>query len=135
VGNAVFVAFFFAFSFLGGFTFDTSPGTMALLVAAVDVLDALLLFVDAVDVPAMALFGGRLLIVTDFVCVIVFFLRLGFIDAIGSSSDVESVDPRILVKQSIFLPRVVVHMGKGIFCGLVNIYNGGVSWWSTSTLL
>ena len=84
--------------------------------------------------PAMALFGGRLLIVTDFVCVIVFFLRLGFIDAIGSSSDVESVDPCILIKRTMFLPCVVVRMGKGIFCGSVNIYNGG-SWWSTSTLL
>ncbi len=37
-----------------------------------DVLDALLLFIDAVDVPAMALFGGRLLIVADFVFVLVF---------------------------------------------------------------
>jgi hypothetical protein len=110
-------------------------GTVALAVAAVDVLDALLLFVDAVDLPAMALFGGRLLILADFVLVLVFFFHLGFIDAIGSSSDIESVDPRILIKQSMFLPRVVVHMGEGIFCGLVNIYNGGGSWWSTSTLL
>ncbi len=46
----------------------------------------------------MALFGGRLLILTDFVFALVFFLRLGFIDAIGSSSDVESVDPCILIK-------------------------------------
>ncbi len=103
--------------------------------AVVDVLDALLLFVDAVDVPAMDLFGGRLLIVADFVFVLVFFFCFGFIDAIGSSSDVESVDPRILIKQSMFLPCVVVRMGKGIFCGLVNIYNGGGSWWSTRTLL
>jgi hypothetical protein len=49
----------------------------------------ILLFVDAVDMPAMALFGGRLLIVADFVIVLVFFFCLGFIDAIGSSSDVE----------------------------------------------
>ncbi len=103
--------------------------------AAVDVLDALLLFVDAVDVPAMALFGGRLLIVTDFVFVLVFFMRLGFIDAIGSSSDIESVEPHILIKRSMFLPHVDVCMDEGIFCGLVNIYNGGGSWWSTSTLL
>ncbi len=40
--------------------------------AVVDVLDALLLFVDAVDVPLMASFGGRLLIVADFVFVLVF---------------------------------------------------------------
>ncbi len=83
----------------------------------------------------MDLFGGRLLIVADFVFALVFFLRFSFIDAIGSSSDAKSVDPRILIKQSMFLPRVVVHMGNGILCGLVNIYNGGGSWWSTSTLL
>jgi hypothetical protein len=65
--------------------------------------------------PAMASFGGRLLIFTDFVFVLVFFLHLGFIDAIGSSSDVESVDPCILIKRSMFLPRVVVRMGEGIF--------------------
>ncbi len=64
-----------------------------------------------------------------------FFLAFGFIDAIGSSSGVKSVDPRILIKQSMFLPCVVVRMGNGIFCGWVNIYNGGGSWWSTSTLL
>ncbi len=65
---------------------------------------------------------------------LVFFLRFGSIEAMGSSSDVKSVDPRILIKQSIFLPGFVVRMGDGIFCGLVNIYNGGGSWWSTSTL-
>jgi hypothetical protein len=73
VGDAVFVAFFFAFLFLGGFTFATSSGTVALMVAAVDVLDALLLFVDAVDVPVMASFGGRLSIIADFVFVLVFY--------------------------------------------------------------
>jgi hypothetical protein len=83
----------------------------------------------------MDLFGGRLSIVTDFVFTLVFFLRFGFIDAMGSSPDVKSVDKRILIKQSMFLPHVVVRMGNGIFCGLVNIYNGGGSWWSTSTLL
>jgi hypothetical protein len=72
VGNAVFVAFFLTFLFLGGFTFATSLGMVALTVAAVDVLDAFLLFIDAVDVPAMALFGGRLLIIADFVFVLVF---------------------------------------------------------------
>ncbi len=82
----------------------------------------------------MDLFGGRLLIVAGFVFALVFFLRFGFIDAMGSSSDVKSVDPRILIKRSMFLPRVVVHMGTGIFCGSVNIYNSGGSWWSTSTL-
>ena len=85
----------------------------------------------------MDLFGGRLLIIADFVFALVFFLRFGFIDAIGLSSDVKSVDPRpcILIKQSMFLLHVVVHMGDGKFCGLVNIYNGGGSWRSTSTLL
>ncbi len=90
---------------------------------------------DAVDLSRMDLFGGRLLIVADFVFAFVFFLRFGFIDAMGSSSDVKSVDPRILIKRSMFLPCVVMHMGNGIFCGLVNIYSGGGSWWSTSTLL
>jgi hypothetical protein len=135
VGNAGFVAFFLCFPFLGGFTFVRSLGTVALTVAVVDVLDVLLLFVDAVVVPAMALFGGRLLIIADFVFVLVFFFCLGFIDTIGSSSDVESVHPCILIKQSMVFSRVVVHMGKGIFCGLVNTYNSGGSWWSTSTLL
>ncbi len=83
----------------------------------------------------MSLFDGRLLIVTDFVFILLFFLHLGFIDMIGSSSDVESVDQCILIKRSMFLPHVVVHMGEGIFCGSLNIYNGGGSWWSTSTLL
>ncbi len=83
----------------------------------------------------MDLFGGRLLIVVDFVFALVFFLRFGFIDAMGSSSDLKSVDPRILIKRSMFLPRVVVRIGDGIFCGSVNIYNGGGSWWSTSALL
>jgi hypothetical protein len=78
VGNAVFVAFFFAFLLLGGFTFAMSLGTVALMVAVVDVLDALLLFLDAVDVPAMALFGGRLLIVADFCFRFSFFLLSGF---------------------------------------------------------
>ncbi len=83
----------------------------------------------------MDLFGGRLLILADFVFALVFFLSFGFIDAMGSSSDVKSFDPRILINQSMFLPHVVVRMGDGIICGLVNIYNGGGSWWSTSTLL
>jgi hypothetical protein len=84
--------------------------------------------VDAVDLSTMDLFGGRLLIVADFVFAKVFFLCFGFIDAMGSSSDIRTVDPRFLIKQSMFLPRVVVRMGDGIFCGLVNIYNGGGSW-------
>jgi hypothetical protein len=37
-----------------------SLGMVALAVAAVDVFNALLLLVGAVDVPAMTLFGGRL---------------------------------------------------------------------------
>ncbi len=41
MGNVVFVAFFFAFLFLGRFTFATSPGTVTLAVAVVDVLEAL----------------------------------------------------------------------------------------------
>ncbi len=83
----------------------------------------------------MALFGGRLLIFADFVFVLVFFLRLGFIDTIGSSSDVESVDQCILIKQSMFLSRVVVLMGEGIFGGMFNIYNSGHLCCSTSNLL
>ena len=74
MGKAVFVAFFSTFLFLGGFIFATSLGTVALVVAAVDVFDALLLFVNALDLPVKALFGGRLLIVTDFVLVLVFLL-------------------------------------------------------------
>ncbi len=72
MGNVVFVAFFFAFLFLGRFTFATSPGTVELAVEAVDVLDALRLFMDAVEVSTIDLFGGRLLIVTDFVFALVF---------------------------------------------------------------
>ncbi len=75
----------------------------------------------------MDLFGGRLLIVAGFVFALVFFLRFGFIDAMGSSSVVKFVKPRILIKQSMFLPHVVVRLGDGIFCGSVNIYNGGGS--------
>ncbi len=135
MGNVVFVAFFFAFFFLGRFTFATSLGTVTLVVAVVDVLDALWLFLDAVDVSTMDLFGGRLLILADFIFALVIFLCFGFIDAMGSSSDLKSVNPSILIKRSMFLSRVVVHMGDGIFCGSVNIYNGGGSWWSISTLL
>ncbi len=69
----------------------------------------------------MSLFSGRLLILTDLVLVLFFFLRLDFIDAIGSSSLVESPNPHILIKQSRFLPRVVVGMGKGMFCESFNI--------------
>ncbi len=83
----------------------------------------------------MALFGGRLLIFTDFVFILVFVLRLGFVDAIGSSSDIESVDPHILIKQSMFLRHDVVRMGKGIFGGLFNVYNSGHSCCSTNPLL
>jgi hypothetical protein len=86
-------------------------------------------------VSTIDLYGERLLIVADFVFALVFFLHFGFIDAMSSSSDVKSADPCILIMRSMFLPRVVVHMGDGIFCGSVNIYNGGGSWWSTSTLL
>jgi hypothetical protein len=53
----------------------------------------------------------------------------------GFSSDITSLEPRILIKQSMFLPCVVVRMGDGIFSGLVYFKNGGGSWWSTSTLL
>ncbi len=41
MGNAVFIAFFFAFLFLGGFIFATSSGAVVLAEAVVDVLDAL----------------------------------------------------------------------------------------------
>jgi hypothetical protein len=48
-------------------------------------------------------FGEGTLIVEGFVLDVVFFLRLGFLDAMGSSSDIELVlDPRILIMQSIF---------------------------------
>ncbi len=71
--------------------------------------------------PATALFGGRLLIITDLFFVLFFFLCLPFIDAIGFSSVVESANPGIFIKQQRFLPRVIVDMGKGIFCGSFNI--------------
>ncbi len=41
MGNAVFVAGFFAFLFFGKFTFAMSPGMVLAAVAVVDVLDAL----------------------------------------------------------------------------------------------
>ncbi len=63
---------FFCFLFFSEFTFALSPGMVVLAVAAMDVLDALRLFVNSVDLHVMALFGGRLLIVTDFVFVLVF---------------------------------------------------------------
>jgi hypothetical protein len=69
------------------------------------------------------------LIVEGFVLDVVFFLQLGFLDAMGSSSDIELVlDPCILIMQSMFFPRVVVHISDGIFCGSVNISYGGGSW-------
>ncbi len=68
----------------------------------------------------MSLFGGRLLILTDLVFILIFFLRLAFIDAIGSSSVVELANPCILIKRSRFFPRVVVGMGEGMFCGSFN---------------
>ena len=75
----------------------------------------------AFGVPAMSLFGERLFIVTYLVFVLVFFLHLDFLDAIGSSLLVESANPRILIKQSMFLPRVVMGMGEGMFCGSFKI--------------
>jgi hypothetical protein len=74
-------------------------------------------------------FGEGILIVEGFVLDVVFFLQLGFLDAMGSSSDIELVlDPRILIMQSMFFLRVVVRIGDGIFCGSVNISCGGGSW-------
>jgi len=74
-------------------------------------------------------FGEGILIVEGFVLDVVFFLRLGFLDAMGSSSDIKLVlDPRILIMRSMFFLRVVVHIGDGIFCGSVNISYGGGSW-------
>jgi hypothetical protein len=74
-------------------------------------------------------FGESILIIEGFVLDVVFFLRLGFLDAMGSSSDIKLVlDPRILIMRSMFFPRVVVHIGDGIFCGSVNICYGGGSW-------
>ncbi len=74
-------------------------------------------------------FGEGILIVEGFVLDVVFFLRLGFLDTMGSSSVIKLVlDPRILIMQSMFFPRFVVRIGDGIFCGLVNICYGGGSW-------
>ena len=64
-----------------------------------------------------------------------FFFFFVFIYAMGFSSDITSLEPRILIKRSMFLPCVVVRMGNGIFSGSVYIKNSGGSWWSTSTLL
>ncbi len=70
-----------------------------------------------------------ILIVEGFVLDVVFFLRLGFLDAMGSSSDIElTLDPRILIMQSMFFPCVVLCIGDGIFYGSVNICYGGGSW-------
>ena len=77
----------------------------------------------------MGFFDEGILIIEDFVLDVVFFLRLGFLDAMGSSSDIELVlDPRILIMRSMFFLRVVVRIGDGIFCGSVNICYGGGSW-------
>jgi hypothetical protein len=43
----------------------------------------------AFGMPVMSLFGGRLFIVTDLLFVLVFFLHLDFLNAIGSSSLVD----------------------------------------------
>jgi hypothetical protein len=76
-----------------------------------------------------SVFGEGILIVKGFVLDVVFFLRLGFLDAMGSSSDIELVlDPRILIMRSMFFLRVVVRIGDGIFCGSVNISYGSGSW-------
>ncbi len=69
------------------------------------------------------------MIVEGFALDVVFFLRLGFLDAMGSSSDIELVlDPRILIMRSMFFLPFVVRIGDGIFCGSVNISYGGGSW-------
>jgi hypothetical protein len=75
VGNVVFVAIFFGFLLLGGFTFATTPGTVTLAVAAVDVLDTLRLFMDAVGVSTMDLLDGRYFVVADLVFALVFFFH------------------------------------------------------------
>jgi hypothetical protein len=50
-----------------------------------------------------AFFGEGILIVEGFVLDVVFFLQLGFLDAMGSSSDIKLVlDPCILIMQSMF---------------------------------
>ncbi len=74
-------------------------------------------------------FNEGILIVEGFVLDVVFFLRLGFLDAMGSSSDIKLVlDPSILIMQSMFFPHVVVHIGDSTFCVSVNICHGGGSW-------
>ncbi len=75
MGNVVFVAIFFGFLLLGGFTFATTPGTVTLAVAAVDVLDTLRLFMDAVGVSTMDLLDGRYFVVADLVFALVFFFH------------------------------------------------------------
>jgi hypothetical protein len=81
----------------------------------------------------MDLFGGRLLIIADFVFTLVFFLRFGFINAMGSSLDVKSIDPRILIKLSMFFSVCCCATAYSVDWSI--IYNSGGLWWSTSTLL
>ncbi len=74
-------------------------------------------------------FNQGILIVEGFVLDVVFFLQLGFLDAMGSSSEIKLVlDPRILIMRSMFFLHVVVRIGDGIFCVSVNICYGGGSW-------
>ncbi len=72
MGNIVFVAIFFGFLLLGGFTFATTLGMVTLAVAAVAVLDTLRLFMDAVGVSTMDLLDGRYFVVADLVFALVF---------------------------------------------------------------
>ncbi len=69
MGNAVFVAFFHICYVIGyGGIGGGSSGC----------LGCTLIIRYAVDVPAMASFGGRLLIIADFVFVLLVFLLFGF---------------------------------------------------------
>jgi hypothetical protein len=75
----------------------------------------------AFGVPAMSLFGGRLFIVTNLVFVLVLFLHLDLLNAIVSSSLVESANPHILIIQSKTLPRVVMVWARHVLSGSFNI--------------
>ncbi len=91
---------------VGGSRMTAFYGTLCLFFDDFFFFDLMMEF--AFGGPAMSLFGGRLFIVTDFVFVFVFFLRLDVLNAIGSSSLVESANPLILIIQSRFLPCVLM---------------------------
>jgi hypothetical protein len=83
--------------------FDMSVGLVGSRAEAVSFLDAFWLMVISVKESTVVFFGEGVLIVEGFVLDVVFFLQLGFLDAMGSSSDIKLVlDPRILIMRSMF---------------------------------